>query len=297
MTNFLLYATTVLVWGTSWLAVTFQLGDVPPGLSVAYRFFLASFFLYVYCRFSGRRIRFKLRDHPPIALQGALLFCTNFFLIYQGTQFLTSGLVSVIFSTLVFWNILGTAIVFRAPISPRVIIGAAFGITGITAVFWPELKAFDITSEATIGLLLALGGTVSASSGMLVSAKFQKRGLPLIETTTLAMFYGACFMVALALLSGHSFVFEFTVAYAGSLLFLTVFSSVIGFVAYLTLLGRIGADRAGYATVLFPIIALTLSTLYEGFEWTALSLSGVALVLIGNIFVLLKPRAATPRKA
>jgi len=296
MANFLLYTTTVIVWGTSWIAVTFQLGEVPPGLSVAYRMFLSSAILYIYCRFSGRRIHFQLRDHAMIALHGALLFSINFFLIYQGTQYLASGLVSVIFSTVVFWNILGTAIVFRVPISARVIIGAGFGITGIIAVFWPELKAFDLSSDATTGLLLALSGTVCASSGMLASAKFQKRGLPLIETTALAMFYGACVMVALALLGGQPFVFEYSFAYVGSLLFLTVFASVVGFMCYLTLLGRIGADRAGYATVMFPVIALTLSTLYEGFEWTPLSLSGVALVLIGNVFVLLKPKVTSSKE-
>jgi len=293
MTNIILYAVTVLVWGTSWIALTFQLGEVPVQVSVAYRFFLAALIMYAYCRVTGRRIRFPVEDHLRIALQGALLFCANFFLLYQCTNYLTSGLVSVIFSTLVVWNILGSALLFRIHIPGRVLLGAALGLSGITVVFWPELTGFDLANGASIGLLMGLAGTLSASGGMLFSARFQKRGLPVFETTTLAMFYGALLMTALNLVLGEPFAFELSVSYVGSLLFLTVFASVIGFGCYLTLLGRIGPERAGYTSVLFPVVALTLSTLFEGFEWTALSLTGVALVLLGNVFILLKPKTGT----
>ncbi len=290
MTNLILYTVTVLVWGSSWIALTFQLGEVPVQVSVAYRFFLASLILYIFCRVTGRRIRFPLSDHPRIALQGLLLFCTNFFLLYKCTNYLTSGLVSVIFSTLVVWNILGSAVLFRAQIPARVLMGAALGLSGITVVFWPELRAFDLSSDTSGGLLLGLAGTLSASAGMLISSKFQKRGLPIFETTTLAMFYGALFMTVLNLATGEPFAFDPGLPYVSSLLFLAIFASVVGFGCYLTLLGRIGPERAGYATVLFPVVALTLSTLFEGFEWTTFSLSGVALVLVGNVFILLKPK-------
>jgi drug/metabolite transporter (DMT)-like permease len=290
MNNIFLYAVTVIVWGSSWIAITFQIGEVPEQMSIAYRFFLAALIMYVFCRLTGRRIRFTLSDHWRIALQGVLLFSTNFFLLYQCTSFLTSGLVSVIFSTLVVWNILGSALLFRTSIPPRVWLGAALGLIGISAVFWPELVSFDLSSGASGGLLLGIAGTLSASLGMLVSAKFQRRGLPVFETTTMAMFYGALFMTALNVVSGNSMTFEFSLPYIGSLLWLAVFASVIGFGCYLTLLGKIGPERAGYTSVLFPIVALTLSTLFEGFQWTALSLSGVALVLLGNVFILLKPK-------
>ena len=290
MTNLVLYAITVLVWGSSWIAITFQLGTVPEQVSIAYRFFLAALIMYGYCRLSGRRIHFRLRDHPRIALQGVLLFGTNFFLMYLSNRYLVSGLVSVIFSTLVIWNILGAAILFRVPVSGRVIVGAVIGVGGIIAIFWPELRSFALAEGASVGLLLGLVGTLSASAGMLLSARFQKRGLPVIETTTLGMFYGALFMTAVNLVMGQPFVFDWSLPYVGSLLFLAVFASVIGFGCYLTLLGRIGPERAGYTSVLFPVVALTLSMLFEGFEWTPLALAGVLLVLVGNVFILVKPK-------
>jgi len=296
MTNFILYAVTVLVWGSSWIAVAMQLGDVPVQVSIAYRFFLAAFVMYVFCRLSGRRIRFAASDHARIALQGLLLFCLNYFLIYLCTQYLTSGLVSVIFSTLVVWNIVGTAIMFRKPISIQVGLGATLGLGGIAAVFWPELSAFNVSGPTVTGLALGLAAAISASGGMLISARFQKRGLPLIETTTLAMFYGALFMSTLNLVLGDPFAFDTSLRYVSSLFFLALLGSVVGFGCYLTLVGRIGADRAGYATLLFPIIALTLSTLFENFHWTGPGLLGVALVLIGNVIILLKPKLPTAVK-
>jgi len=288
MTNLVLYIVTVLVWGSSWIAIKFQLGDVPAQVSIAYRFFLSSLFLYVFCRLSGRQIRFRLRDHLYIFLQGLLLFSFNYFLIYWSSAHLTSGLVSVVFSLVVIFNIIGSRLFFGTPVTIRIALGAALGLSGIAAIFGPEIQTFDLSGGSVQGLLLGLGGTICASGGMLTSGELQKRKLPVIETTTLAMFYGAIVMAALNVAVGNSFVFDFSAPYILSLLFLTVFASIIGFGCYLTLLGRIGAARAGYATILFPVVALTLSTLFEGFAWSSESLVGVGLVLVGNVFILFK---------
>ena len=95
-----LYSVTVLVWGSSWLAMTFQLGVVAPEVSVVYRFAIAAAVFMAVCLATRRRMLFSLRDHAFIALQGVFLFSSNFFLIYLGAQYLTSGLVSVGFSTI-----------------------------------------------------------------------------------------------------------------------------------------------------------------------------------------------------
>jgi drug/metabolite transporter (DMT)-like permease len=290
MTNFILYASTVFVWGSTWIAITFQLGDVPVQQSIGYRFFLAAVLLFVFCRLTGRHYRFQLKDHIAIALQGFFLFSTNYYLFYLCTQYLTSGLVSVLFSTLIIWNILGSALFFQADIHKRVIFGAALGLSGITAIFWHELSAFDLSQGTSIGLILGLVATLSASAGNLTSMKMQGRGWPVMETITLAMLYGSIIMFGLNIILGDPIVIDLSVPYLSSLLYLAVFGSVIGFGCYLTLMGRIGADRAAYSSVLFPVVALTLSTLFEGFSWTFLSLVGVSLVLLGNVFILLKPR-------
>lgn len=291
MNNFTLYATTVVIWGSSWLAVKYQLGVVAPEVSVAYRFILAAALMLAFCAATKRRLAFSRADHLRMAFQGVMLFGTNYILLYHASRYLTTGLVAVIFSTVVVMNIIGNAILFRQPIPGRVAIGGLFGLNGIVIVFWQDLLAFDLSSDTSLGLVLAVGGTLAASIGMLSSALYQKRGLPVIETTSISMAYGAVYLVGVSLITGKPFIIDSSPLYLSTLTFLAVFASVIGFSCYLTLLGRIGADRASYATVLFPIIALTLSVVFENFHWTPLALSGTALILLGNIFILKKSKS------
>ncbi len=288
-----LYALTVLLWGTSWLAIKFQLGIVAPEVSVVYRFTIAAAIMLAFALAARRPMRFSPTDHGFMALQGVCLFSTNYVLIYLASQHLTTGLVAVAFSTIVVMNILGSAALFRTPLRPAVVAGAALGLCGITLVFWPEVAAFDLSRRGTLGLGLALLGTAFASAGMLTSAWNQKRrGLPVIQTNAYGMLYGAVFVTALTLARGSPFAFDTSAVYVLSLLYLAVFATVIGFWSYLTLIGRIGADRAAYATVLFPIVALALSTWFEDFRWTATAALGVVLVLAGNALVLARPRKA-----
>lgn len=287
--DILLYALTVLFWGTSWLAIKFQLGVVAPEASIVYRFAIAAALMLILCAAARRPMRFSLKDHGFMALQGVCLFSTNYFFIYLGSQYLTTGLVAVAFSTLVVMNIIGSAVIFRAPIGANVIAGALCGLGGITLVFWPEISAFDLARDSVRGLILALIGTGFASAGMLTSAWNQRqRGLPVFQTNAYGMLYGTGFITLLTLARGSPFAFDASPAYVFSLLYLAVFATVIGFWTYLTLIGRIGAGRAAYATVLFPIIALSLSTWFEDFQWTALGAGGVVLVLLGNVAILTK---------
>ena len=286
-----LYALTVVLWGTSWLAIKFQLGIVPPEVSIVYRFAIATILMFAVCVIGRRRMRFTPMDHGFMALQGVCLFSTNYFFVYAASQYLTTGLVAVAFSTLVILNIVGSAILFRAAIEPRMIVGATLGIGGIAIVFWPEIAAFDLSRAGTLGLGLALIGTSFASLGMLTSAWNQRRrGLPVIPGNAYSMLYGTVFIALLTVGRGRAFLFDPTPAYTLSLLYLAIFATVIGFWSYLTLVGRIGADRAGYVTVLFPIVALALSTWFEDFRWTPLDAVGIALVLLGNVAILSKRR-------
>ena len=288
MTNVLLYAATVLIWGTSWLAIRYQLGVVAPEVSIVYRFAGAAAVMLVFCVATRRVMRFSARDHAFMALQGVLLFSTNYLLIYLGTQYIVSGLVAVAFSTVVVMTILGGAFFFGFPIRPRVVAGAAFGLAGLALVFWPEIRASDLSGGGALGLALVLCGTLSAALGMLTSARNQRHGLPVIQTNAYGMTYGFVLITLFCLVRGAPFDFDPSWPYVASLVYVSVFATVIAFWTYLTLLGRIGPDRAAYASVLFPIIALGLSTAFEGFGWTALAVAGVLLVLIGNALVLAK---------
>jgi drug/metabolite transporter (DMT)-like permease len=290
LSNTLLYLITVFIWGSTWLAITFQLGQVDPALSIVYRFGLAALILLVYSRLRRLSLRFSPREHLFIALQGLLLFSLNYILVYLAELYLTSGMVAIVFSMVVLLNVFFGSLLLGDSIQPRVIVGAATGVLGLVLIFWPELSGFSLDNERALGLLLAAAGALSASLGNIASARNQRHGLPVIQVNALGMAYGALFMAALVVVRGAPLRFELTPGYVLSLLYLAVFGSVIAFGSYLTLLGRIGPGRAGYAMVLFPVIALILSTLFEGLQWNLIGGLGVALVIAGNVLILRRRR-------
>lgn len=285
------YLLTVLIWGSTWFAIRFQLGTVDPSLSLVYRFGLAALLLMLWCVIRKVSMRFTAKEHMAMAAQGLCLFSVNYLLFYWCTGLITSGLVAIIFSTVIVMNIINGAIFLKKPVQGIVLFGALVGLLGITLVFWHEIEASQAVSEQASakvlkGLGIGLVATLFASLGNILSARNQSFKLPVLQTNAFGMAYGALFMACYGLVSGVPFVFEWSVAYLGSLLYLSIFGSIIAFGAYLTLVGRIGADRAAYATVLFPLVALAISSIYENFQWTPLALLGVALVLVGNVIVI-----------
>jgi drug/metabolite transporter (DMT)-like permease len=272
----------VLAWGASWLAIKFQLGQVAPEWSIVYRFALAAGLLMAFCGLRGLGLRFGRRQHLYLALQGLLLFSLNYILVYLAEVTLPSGLVAVVFSSVVILNVFFGALFLKAPIRRPVLLGGVLGLAGLGLIFWPEIAASQARQAWLGGLGLTVGATISASLGNIVSARNQRAGLPVVQTNAWGVSYGAGFMLLLALLRGAPPSIEATPAYLGSLVYLAIIATIVAFGAYLTLLGRIGPDRAGYAFVLFPVVALALSTLFEGLHWNLLGLLGVGLVLTGN---------------
>ena len=284
----MLYAVTVCIWGSTWLGIKFQLGDVDPLVSVIYRFCAATLLLFAWCGLRRLKMRFGLRDHLFIALQGACLFGINYWLVYLAEVHLTSGIVAVVFSTIVFWNILNGRIFLKAPIRANVVCGAVLGIVGIGLVFWSELSGFSLDDAGFKGFALSVAATLMASFGNILSARNQRHGLPVVQTNAYGMAYGVLSLLAAALVAGKTFGFDSSPAYILSLSYLALFGSVVAFGCYLTLVGRIGADRAAYASLLFPIIALIISTLFEDYRWSLPAIVGVAVILAGNALALAK---------
>lgn len=289
MNNTILYALTVLIWGSTWYAITFQLGNVHPILSVSYRFTLASCLLFVFLTFfkKDRTLRFSVKQHITIAMQGFYLFCLNYILFYYGTVFFTSGLVAITFSTITFMNILNQSLFFGIGVQRQVVAGSAVGLIGIIMVFWPEVQSTALSNATVLGMMFCLFATYSASIGNMVSIKNSRENIPVLEANTFGMMYGAVFSFILALAMGIPLTYEMTYEYTLSLLYLALFGSAIAFGCYLTLMKNIGADKAAYASVLFPIVALAVSTIFEGYIWTSLSIIGVCLTLLGNIIAVL----------
>ncbi len=285
MLNFLLYAGASLIWGSTWLAIKLQLDGVPPILSVAYRFCLASIILLIFCWLSRKTLRFSLRDHRFLALQGFSLFGLSYCGSYLATSYMTSGLVAVVFSTILMWNILNLRIFMGQAVAWRAFWGGILGLSGICTVFWNDLSTFTAT-QGLIGLLIAIAGAYLASVGNIVGSRNAKRGVPVTQANAFGMAYGGVLTLLIHFAMGGRLSMDWSIGYLGPMLYLTVFGSIAAFGCYMLLINRIGAEYAAYVTLLMPIIALVFSTLFEGYSWTANALVGVALVLSGNLMIL-----------
>lgn len=288
--TYVLYAVTVLLWGSSFYGITFQLGTVPPEASITYRFALSAVVMFGFCLATGRSLRFGWRNHALFLALGTFLFSLNYIGIYLSEFYITSGLTAVAFSSVIIFNIGFAAVLLGTRTSPWVLIGAFFGLTGIALIFWSDIVAFDAAGSGAKGFGLALLAAVLASLGTIVSARGQRARIPVIQLTAYGMGYGAVIVALVTIVRGQPFTFEWSAAYVGSMAYLVLLASVLGFWFFFTLVGRLGPERAGYVMVMFPVVALLLSTLFEDFQWTPLAALGVLVVLLGNAFVLARSR-------
>jgi drug/metabolite transporter (DMT)-like permease len=293
MKNLILFTIPALIWGSTWLAITFQLGVVDPLVSVFYRFLLAAIILFLYCSFIKINLRYNAKQHLFMALQGALLFGINYWLVYLAEVHLKSGLVAIVYATIIFLNILNGMIFLKSKIHLNVVTSALIGFAGIIFVFKDEILSFNFSSEKSLALIIAFISVIVASLGNITSAYNQKNKLPVVQTNAYGMLYGSLLMILLVFITGTPLNFDASFRYIGSLIYLAVFGSVIAFWSYLTLLGKIGADRSAYVTLVIPILALLLSTIFEEYAWGLFALLGVILITVGN-FLMLRKVTQTP---
>jgi drug/metabolite transporter (DMT)-like permease len=298
MSPAILFAIATAIWGSTWLAIKFQLGIVPPEASVAYRFALAAVILAAWCYARGRSLRFPARTHAWIAAQGATFFGLNYVGVYVAERYVTSGLVAVVFSTIVFMTPIGTRIAFGTPIAPRVAIGATLGVAGVALLFLPELRAAGEGGDAALGIAFAFGATLIAAIGNLITMRLQRDNVPVFTGTAWGMAYGALTAALVATLWGIEWTFDASRPYIASLAYLALFGSVVAFGAYFLLLKRVGAGPASFVGVSTPVLAMLLSTVFEGYQWTWVAIVGVVLAIAGNLLALrAKPNERADRKA
>lgn len=301
MSNRFLYVVTVLVWGTTWIAIEYQLGTVAPEVSIFYRYILAALLLFAWCRLKGLSLRFPLRTHSRFLLLGLLLFCLNYIVTYRAQQYIGSALTAICFSTMLWMNIINARIFFGVRSGAEVVAGSVFGIAGIVVLFLPQVDTLSLSDATFYGAALCVAGAFISSLGNMVSQSTQREDLPIVQSNAWGMLYGGLLTGAIAFGQGLPFTFDWSASYVVSMLYLVVFGSIVAFGAYLTLLGRIGAHKAGYAMVMFPVVALIVSFLFEGLEPGWNILSGISLVIFGNVLILRtriddgnKKRAARP---
>lgn len=290
MNNIVLYCVTVVIWGSTWIAINYQLGDVAPQASLTYRFGLAAVLLFIYCLLKHLPLHFNLRAHLQFFCFGLALFGLNYYFIYSAQHYINSALTSIGFSMILIFNIINARIYYGTKVTAQVYLGGALGLVGIITLFWPQISDVQIGNDAIWGLTLCLCGTFIASIGNMLSIKNQKLNLPLMPATAWGMFYGALFMALMTLIQGQQFSFSMTIAYVSSLLYLSIFGSVIAFACYLTLLNRIGAHKASYSSIMFPAVAVVISSFVENFAWNVFTIMGLIFIFSGNLALLLKPK-------
>lgn len=292
MQNTAFYLMTILIWGSSWFVITFQLGDVHPILSVAYRFFVAALILIAFAFITKKHKEeapLTVKDHVFMAAQGLFLFSLNYSTFYVATGYLPSGLVAVVFCTISILNIINQSIFFKKKVEGKVLFASLLGMFGIGLVFLPEVSVLSFEDDSMFGLALCLIATLFASWGNMLAMRNNAAGISINTYNKWGMTYGAIGSFIIVLVSGIEFTIDTSFDYLWSLFYLASVASVIAFGCYLTLVKNIGADRAGYVAVLFPIVALGISTIFEGYIWTPEAIVGVALILIGNFLVISKP--------
>ncbi len=279
--NAVLFATTVLIWGTTWIAITLQVGPVPVVVSVFYRFATAGGLFLLGLALTGR-LRLPDRRHRPWILAQALcLFSLNFICFYAAAAYIPSGLASVVFSLATLFNAFNARLFYGDRVTGRVMLASALGVLGLVFLFGPEMS-LDAAGQTLRGVALAGLGTLFFSLGNMVSRRNSAAGLGTVAANAWGMACGAVILLAVILASGTPMVPPPDATYLGAMLYLAIFGSIIAFTTYLLLVARVGSSRAAYATVLFPIVALAISTVFEGYDWSWISGAGLLLALLGN---------------
>ncbi|NHN85427.1 EamA family transporter [Acetobacter musti] len=291
--NALLFLAVVLIWGLSWFAIHLQMGAAPVDVAIFWRFVVSVLMLGGWLALTGRLRRPSREVAPWPAGMGACLFSCNFLAFYSSEMFLPSGIVSVVFSMSTVLNALGLWLFFRQRPDVRVLGGGLLGVCGVAMLLGGGLGG-GAAAAMLAGVGLALLGTVLFSLGNMISRRIGRFDMDLPNAVLCSMAFGMFVMGVNVLTQGHSFMPPLTLRWLSGLLYLSVFGSVAGFLFYLMLVRRIGADRAAYTTILSPVIALAVSAIFEGAHWSGLMLAGLVLILCGNVLAFAR-RRAVPR--
>ena len=286
MNNYILFLITLFCWSPTWYLIKFQLGYVDPLVSVFYRFIIAAIIIFIYLVIKNKNLKFSINHHFWFLFFGTCLYSINYVFFYLSNTYLISAFPAIVFSTVVIMNILGETFYFKKKPSLKTLIGATIGMIGIIIIFNDEIFNFSLSEGTHIGLFLALIGTFCASTGNMVHQRNLNNNFPPIQTIAYAMLYGSLVTLFVTQIRGAELLFENSVSYISSLLYLSIFGSIFAFVSYLKLLEKVGPGRAGYVGVVMPVLALIISTIFEKLEWQIDLIIGLPILIIGAILVI-----------
>lgn len=293
MPTWQLFALAVLIWGTTWHAIVYQLAETPPEFGVAIRFTIAGLIGLAWAAWRGQRWRITRREHALLAFQGVFMYSVSYFCVYHAERHVPSGLVAVGYSASPLVNGLVSHWLWGTALTPRFIAGGMLGIAGVALIFWPEFGAIGagaVGGSVALGLAFTVGAVLLSSVGSLASSRNKTLGLPFWPALGWGMLYGAALSWVVVLALGQPLRLPGTPAWWLSLAYLTIAGSVIAFACYLALQHRLGPGKASMIGVATPVLALLVSALFEGYRPDALAYAGVALAVAGNVLSLVPAR-------
>jgi drug/metabolite transporter (DMT)-like permease len=288
-----------LIWSSTWIVIKDQLGSgagaVPPSWSVAYRFAFASAAMFAMARISGASLRIGRQGHLLAIAIGVPQFVINFNLVYAAERYVTSGIVAVVFALLVVPNALLARIIFGSRVSRQFLVGSAVAMVGVGLLFAAELRtSMALPEQVATGIGFTLLAVLAASIGNLLQLVEAVKRLPIASLLAWAMFYGTIANAGIACFFHGAPAVETRAGYWLGLIYLGLFASAFAFFFYYRIIRAIGPARAAYSSVLVPIVAMLLSTLFEGYRWTGLAAAGGALAMLGLVVALSGRRPAEP---
>jgi drug/metabolite transporter (DMT)-like permease len=289
-----LFFSTVAIWGTTWIVIKLQLAATAPEMGVAVRFTLAALVVLGWC--VARRIPLALprQVHLLLAGTGLLGFCASYFFVYHAERFIVSGLVAVGYSAAPLINMLLARLLLGTRMAARVAMGGLLGLAGIVLVFWPEFSRLQAGGPLLIGASLTAGAVLASCVSNIGMARVQAAGIRGWAPLGIAMTWGAVLAWVAILVTGTSMAVHWTPLFVASLAWLSLAGSVVAFGAYYALLGKVGPARASYVGVMSTLVALVISSMFEGYNWRLATFIGIALAIGGNILALQGGGAARP---
>lgn len=275
-----------LIWGSTWLVIKDQIAAMPPSWSVAWRFILAAPAMFALAALRGEKLLISPEGMRLAVVIGILQFSTNFQLVYASEKYVTSGLVAVIFALALVPNALLGRIFVGAPLSRRFLAGSVVALAGIAMLLLHEYRIATLGGGVLLGIAMASCAVLSVSVSNVAQASQIARRQPLVPLVAWSMLWGAAANVAIALtLSGPPVIDTKLTSLAG-IAYLAIIGTVVTFPLYFALIRNWGPGKAAYNGVAVPVVAMALSTLFEGYQWSLLAASGAVLAMIGLLIAL-----------
>lgn len=280
------FVLVTLIWGSTWLVIKDQISEVPPTWTVTWRFLLASLGMVALALARRESLRLPAPALGLAAIIGVFQFCGNFQFVYRAEAWLTSGIVAVLFALLMVPNAIGSRLFLGTPITGRFLLGSVVAMGGIALLLAHEYGLAPPGGSVPLGLALCAGGLFCASAANVLQATHLARSLPIVPQIAWAMVFGTLANVVMALATEGLPVIDPRPAYLAGIAYLAIIGSVVTFPLYFGLIRHMGAGPAAYNGVAVPVVAMALSTLFEGYRWSGLAAGGAVLAMAGLLIAL-----------